>query len=107
MCQDVNDKRLEPIGLLDVSISRNGYGRQIHSSKKKIHVSIDQENKMEIATTFIRAPIIQHIGKNIDIIEKNDNYLKMMNIAFLKLVANLLDIPFTENEDFITKLKKY
>lgn len=43
--------------------------------------------------------------KNIDIIEKNDNYLKMMNIAFLKLVANLLDIPFTENEDFITKLK--
>ena len=35
MCQDVNDKRLEPIGLLDVSISRNGYGRQIHSSKKR------------------------------------------------------------------------
>tara|TARA_B100001989_G_scaffold250404_1_gene227478 strand:+ start:180 stop:803 length:624 start_codon:yes stop_codon:yes gene_type:complete len=73
MCQDVNDKRLEPIGLLDVSISRNGYGRQIHSSKKKIHVSIDQENKMEIASTFIRAPIIQHIGKNIDIIAKQDN----------------------------------
>ena len=43
--------------------------------------------------------------KNIDIIEKNDNYLKLMNIAFLKLIANLLDIPFTENEDFISKLK--
>lgn len=43
--------------------------------------------------------------KNIDIIEKNDNYLKIMNIAFLKLIANLLDIPFTENEDFISKLK--
>ena len=41
--------------------------------KKKIHVSIDQENKMEIASTFIRAPIIQHIGKNIDIIAKQDN----------------------------------
>ena len=30
-----------------------------------------------------------------------------MNTAFLKLVANILDIPFAENEDFISKIKTF
>ncbi len=53
----------------------------------------------------VQDKIVIFDDKNIDIIEKNDNYLKIMNTAFLKLVANILDIPFAENEDFISKIK--
>ena len=35
MSKNVDDKRVEPLGLFDLSISRNAYGRQIHSSKKR------------------------------------------------------------------------
>ena len=56
---------------------------------------------------FVQDKIVIFDDKNIDIIEKNDNYLKIMNTAFLKLVANILDIPFAENEDFISKIKTF
>ena len=34
MSKDVDDERVDPLGLFDLSVSRNAYGRQIHSSKK-------------------------------------------------------------------------
>ena len=36
MSEDVDDERVDPLGLLKLSVSRNAYGRQIHSSKKRI-----------------------------------------------------------------------
>ena len=53
----------------------------------------------------VQDKIVIFDDKNLDIVEKNDNYLKIMNIAFLKLVAFILNISFTENEDFISKIK--
>ena len=53
----------------------------------------------------VQDKIVIFDDKNLDVIEKNDNYLKSMNIAFLKLVATILNISFAENEDFISKIK--
>ena len=36
MAEVVNDDRIDPLGLIDIVIERNAYGRQIQSSKQKV-----------------------------------------------------------------------
>ena len=74
MSKDVDDERVEPLGLFDLSVSRNAYGRQIHSSKKRIYFRYNQEKEIKLYSTFIRAPKIKYIGKNINVIAKQDNF---------------------------------
>jgi 5'-phosphate synthase pdxT subunit len=52
--------------LLDISIERNGYGRQVDS-----HISVDRcpafgEDPLEMV--FIRAPVIREVGKGVEIL---------------------------------------
>ena len=74
MSKDVDDEKVDPLGLFDLSVSRNAYGRQIHSSKKKICFQYNFPNKIELYSTFIRAPKIKYIGENIDIVAKHENH---------------------------------
>ena len=74
MSKDVDDERVEPLGLFNLSVSRNAYGRQIHSSKKRIYFRYNQEKEIKLYSTFIRAPKIKYIGKNINVIAKQDNF---------------------------------
>jgi len=72
MARDVTDKRVKPLGLLDIVVDRNAYGRQIESSTKIVTYCFNSIHKFELATTFIRAPIISEIGVNIQILGKFD-----------------------------------
>ena len=95
MSKDVDDERVEPLGLFDLSVSRNAYGRQIHSSKKRIYFRYNQEKEIELYSTFIRAPKIKYIGKNINVIAKQDNF----PVAIL--TKNLLGLSFHPEIDGI------
>ena len=95
MSNDVDDEKVEPLGLFDLSISRNAYGRQIHSSKKRIYFRYNQEKEIELYSTFIRAPKIKYIGKNINVIAKQDNF----PVAIL--TKNLLGLSFHPEIDGI------
>ncbi len=57
MAQDVDDTRIHPLGILNVSVSRNGYGRQIHSFTDTIDLT-GADSSRSIQGTFIRAPRI-------------------------------------------------
>lgn len=54
---------LQRLGLLDIEIKRNGYGRQIHSFMGTI-----EWGEERLSMPFIRAPIIQNVGKGVDIL---------------------------------------
>ena len=95
MSKDVDDERVDPLGLLELSVSRNAYGRQIHSSKKRICFRCNQDKKIEFDSTFIRAPKIKYIGKNIDIVAKHEN----MPVAIF--AKNLLGLSFHPEIDGI------
>ena len=95
MSKDVDDERVDPLGLLELSISRNAYGRQIHSSKKRIYFGYNQAKKIEFDSTFIRAPIIKYIGENIDIVAKHEN----LPVAIF--AKNLLGLSFHPEIDGI------
>ena len=94
MSKNINDDRVNPLGLLDVVISRNAYGRQINSSQKKVVFRFNEEN-IELFSTFIRAPKIKYYGENVTIIGKLQDY----PVAVLS--KNLLGLSFHPEIDGI------
>jgi len=63
---------LEPVngqkslGLLDVEISRNGYGRQLESFEAPLETKIGKLNGV-----FIRAPVIEKVGEGVDVLAEH------------------------------------
>lgn len=57
MSQSVQNSSLQPLGLLDVSVERNAFGRQAHSFKGfiSLHLS-DESSSCFFPALFIRAP---------------------------------------------------
>lgn len=63
----VSDSRVKPLGLIDVSISRNAYGRQVDSFIADIGAPYLKEGG-SYRSIFIRAPQIESVGKNTEIL---------------------------------------
>ena len=67
-----DESKVNPLGILDVEVSRNAYGRQIMSRKENITIESDSK-AFDIEVTLIRAPKILKINKNINVIAEIDN----------------------------------
>ena len=73
MAKTVNDNRINPLGLLDIVVERNAYGRQIESSQQTINYNFGGSNTIKLPTTLIRAPRIKKMGNKIKVIGKYNN----------------------------------
>ena len=73
MAQNVPDKRVNPLGLINIDIVRNAYGRQIMSRTKYLNFNFNKKINCDLETTFIRAPKITKIKKGIKILAKYKN----------------------------------
>ena len=73
MAKTVNDSRINPLGLLDIVVERNAYGRQIESSQNIVKYNFSDSDTIKLSTTMIRAPKIIKIGNNIKVIGKYNN----------------------------------
>lgn len=61
-----NISNVQPLGLLDVKVDRNGYGRQVHSSEE--HITADLDGRpADLTVAFIRAPRVLKVGSGIKI----------------------------------------
>jgi 5'-phosphate synthase pdxT subunit len=61
--RDAKDDRVEPLGLVDVSVDRNAFGRQKDSFEAKVPVSgLDDP----FHAVFIRAPAIDEVGDGVE-----------------------------------------
>jgi pyridoxal 5'-phosphate synthase pdxT subunit len=67
-----DDPRITTLGLIDVNVTRNAYGRQLDSFEDKLTVNID-ERQATIAATFIRAPKINDIGSDVEVLARYNN----------------------------------
>ena len=80
MSKKVDDDRVNPLGLLDISVERNAYGRQLNSSTEIVTYNINSKKKIKLATTLIRAPKISYIGENIHVLGKfNDSPMAVLS----------------------------
>lgn len=67
LSKEVKNKPIKPLGLLDIIVERNAYGRQIDSFIDKIQLKLS--NKLHtIDGVFIRAPKITKTGEGVKII---------------------------------------
>jgi 5'-phosphate synthase pdxT subunit len=71
MSEKVVDTDIEPLGLLDVQIERNGYGRQINSNTINIKFELNSIN-YTLPASFIRAPRIVSHGNSIKVLAMSD-----------------------------------
>ena len=91
----VDDNRVEPLNLIDISVSRNAYGRQIDSFITEVNAPCLGKPDT-FRAIFIRAPQIQELAPGIEILIKAQGKPVMVrhkNILALAFHPELTDDP--------------
>jgi 5'-phosphate synthase pdxT subunit len=65
LAREVLNPAQESLGLLDITVLRNGYGRQLDSEVRFGH---SQLKMAPLEMVFIRAPIIQRMGRDVEVL---------------------------------------
>ena len=66
------DPRVVSLGLLDVQVARNAYGRQTHSFRDAVQIMVDG-TPTAFSGVFIRAPQIVALGSEVQVLARYDN----------------------------------
>jgi len=68
LASEVLHPQQESLGLMDMTVERNAYGRQVHS-----HVShLQMTGEADLEAVFIRAPIIRRTGPAVRVVASHD-----------------------------------
>jgi len=68
LAREVHGPPQDSLGLLDISILRNAYGRQLASD---VHMGPTKLRKEPLEMVFIRAPIIESIGQGVEVLAED------------------------------------
>lgn len=68
MSREVMGNRIIPLGLLDVVVERNAFGRQADSFRTDVELRLGQAQHQHISALFIRAPRIRHCGLAVSVL---------------------------------------
>jgi pyridoxal 5'-phosphate synthase pdxT subunit len=69
LARDVRNPEQQSLGLADISVVRNAYGRQLASEVRHEFTAISSQ---PIEMVFIRAPIIESVGPGVQILAKSE-----------------------------------
>jgi len=67
------DYGVAPLGMLDCTVLRNGYGRQIDSFTAPVGIDVLDGSREEFAAVFIRAPRIVEVGPKAEVVAVHDD----------------------------------
>jgi pyridoxal 5'-phosphate synthase pdxT subunit len=77
LAKDVSNPPQESLGLMDLSVERNAYGRQIESRVTEIETGEDfaartagDKSEARLEAVFIRAPIIRRAGPGVKVLAR-------------------------------------
>ncbi len=71
LATEIVSHKMAPLGLLDVRIARNAFGRQVESFEEDI--AIEGIPGQPFRGVFIRAPIIQACGEGVSVMSRLQN----------------------------------
>lgn len=77
LAQQVTHPEQESLNLMDLTVERNGYGRQIDSSVGEIEPADDFAERTspgKLETVFIRAPVILRAGPEVKVLAERDGH---------------------------------
>jgi len=105
LAKEVLSPPQERLGLLDVTIERNAYGRQIDSSVRQ--GDCPELSNRPIEMVFIRAPIIRRVGEDVRVLGHSDGLPVLVEQK--NLLAATFHPELTEDETvhryFLKKLQ--
>lgn len=58
------------LGLMNITVARNAFGRQVDSFETELSISILEEPERPFHMVFIRAPLITSVGKNVQVLAR-------------------------------------
>lgn len=62
---------VEPVGAMDIKVTRNAFGRQVDSFEAEL--AVPAIGKEPFTAVFIRAPLIESAGKAVEVLAKLDD----------------------------------
>jgi 5'-phosphate synthase pdxT subunit len=68
LAREVHGPPQASLGLLDISVLRNGYGRQLASD---VHLAVTTLRSEPLEMVFIRAPIIEAVGSDVEVLARD------------------------------------
>lgn len=71
MAKEIVNEDYIHLGLMDIAVRRNAYGNQLESFSSTIRVP--QVSDEEIPLIFIRAPWVERVGDNVNVLSTMDN----------------------------------
>ncbi len=71
LAKRVSSHQMSPLGLLDISVTRNGFGRQVESFEENLIV--EGITEATFRGVFIRAPIIESCGVDVRVLSRLTN----------------------------------
>ena len=86
MAKAVEDPRVHPLGLIDMKVDRNAFGRQRESFESDLMIEHLQGGPFH--AVFIRAPVVTSVGKDVRVLARVDQgivaleYRKHVAFAF-------------------------
>ncbi len=78
------------LGLMDIKVKRNAFGRQ----RESFQIRLEMKNVGEIEAVFIRAPVITEVGEGVDVLARFEDYIvaaQQGNILALAFHPELTD----------------
>ena len=70
--EEPGDFGVKTLGLLDLRVLRNGYGRQIDSFTAPVNISVLDDSPEPFPAVFIRAPRIVAVGPDVDVVARHE-----------------------------------
>ena len=71
LAREISDLDVEPIGVMDITVRRNAFGRQRESFETELSMPILGENPFP--GIFIRAPVIEQANSKVEILARLDD----------------------------------
>jgi pyridoxal 5'-phosphate synthase pdxT subunit len=78
LAKEIDDSRVNPFGVIDISVQRNAYGRQAHSFFAPVMANLNGRN-LTLQASFIRAPRVSRIGPDIKVLAEYDKIPVLMS----------------------------
>lgn len=106
LAKEVSNPPQEKLGLIDIAVERNAYGRQIDSSVQKGDCPGLADHPVEMV--FIRAPIIRRLGEGVKVLGRCGDLpvlVEQKNILAGTFHPELTDDP-TVHQYFLNKVRE-
>jgi len=87
MANDIPDNSVESLGLMDITVKRNAFGRQRESFETELKVPVLGEEPFP--GVFIRAPLIERVRDSVEVLSRLDG-----GTCVAARQANLLALAF-------------